>query len=226
MRLSPNYSKPTRQRSIITSALLLVLLVAGASLGEEVELKSGKKWKGAVRSIPGGIALKQGRKEKEIGWADIDWIVHRTRPFVFRSRVTPEKTRSFAEAFQKFSEALPATFQFKAPLRKNWTVQVRIFRNEENYKAYEAEHTRDSSGSSCGYFWIDPDRCLEEVVVMDLPRDPGETFDTLLHESTHLFLYLWGKAKEFDFPIWMLVILVGYKFAQHQSLGPIDHSLG
>ncbi|MHC5036684.1 MAG: DUF1570 domain-containing protein [Planctomycetota bacterium] len=177
---------------------LLSFLVPAEIRGEELHLKSGKKMKGELRSSRNGIILKVGRREKEFSWGEIDWIVHRTKKFVFWSRILPEKTRDYGEAFEQFAKALPAIFKFKAPMRKNWTRQVRIFRDEKEFLIY-----RGKDDPAMGYFRVDDDNCVEEVVMIDIARDPSETFDTLLHEGTHLMLYLWGKAKEFDFPRWI-----------------------
>jgi len=180
----------------------LTLLLPATASGDEVHLASDKVLKGDLSSTAEGVLVKAGRNETRVGWGEIDWIVVRSKGFVFRSRVTPEKTRYYVEAFERFSKALADTFKFKVKLRKNWTAQIRIFRDREGLRKYQLD-TEGVISDVYGYFRVDPENWLEEVVVLDLPRDPGETFDTLLHESTHMMLYLWGKAKNFSFPSWI-----------------------
>jgi len=176
-------------------------VLTAPSSGEEILLTSGEKLSGNLASVLGGISVTRGKTVREVSWSEIDWIRIRTRRFVFLSRVIPEKTRIYSEAFEKFARALTSTFKFKPPMRNNWTTQVRIFRDSRRFNEYRRPGGGESG--SCGFFRVDRRERVEEVVVLDIARDPGETFDTLLHEGTHLLLHLWGKAKSFTFPMWI-----------------------
>lgn len=169
---------------------------------EEVHLTSGKILKGNLSSSIDGLIVKQKRGEKIIGWRDVDWIVIERKDFTVMSRVLPDKTLYFAETFERYSNEMKNTFKFKRPKMKNWRVRIRIFRDYKSMQEYEIKSSGDTCGG-CGYFWVDIQNNVEELVIADLPRDPGETFDTLLHEGTHFILHLWGKVKSYQFPTWI-----------------------
>lgn len=190
-------------RTLVVVALLT--LAASWSAADEVILQTGKRIKGELASTPEGLVVTRGSTVTRLRWREIDWIVMKAGPVWFQSRVTPEKTRYYTEAFERFAKALEGTFKFKVTMRKNWRVRVRIFRTEADFRRYSAKTSggKDDGANTYGYFHVDPRENVEEVVLIDLARDPGETFDTLLHESTHLMTYLWGKAKNFSFPLWV-----------------------
>lgn len=200
---NPLYGFHSRNCSI--RPVLFVLILAGVltatSSGEEVLLTSGEKLSGNLASVLGGVTVTRGKAVRVVSWSEIDWIRLRTRRFVILSRVIPEKARIYSEAFEKFARALTSTFKFKPPMRNNWTTQIRIFRDRRRFNEFRRPGGGESA--SCGFFRVDRQSRVEEVVVLDIARDPGETFDTLLHEGTHLLLHLWGKAKSFTFPMWI-----------------------
>ncbi len=175
---------------------------AARKAAPELLLKSGKTVKGELRSSPAGITVVRRGKETLHAWADVDWVIHRRKQFVFHSRVRPEATVMYVEAFEQFMAALPRTFGFKAPVRRNAIPQIRMYRSRPAYKAYTVELCDgDYSDTELGYFKMTSSG--PQVVVLDEPRLPEETLDTLLHEGTHLLLHLWGAAKEFDLPVWI-----------------------
>jgi tetratricopeptide (TPR) repeat protein len=198
---SNRLASPTRSCRALT-ALLLVGLLSTSVFAQELLLVSGERLKGDLATVPGGVAVTKGKTVRKVPWAEIDWIVHRTRRFLFVSRIVPEKTRDYAEAFELFHRALTRTFNFTAPMRNNWTTQVRIYRDQRCFDDY-MQQCGGGSGGACGFFHVNARDRIEEVVVLDIARDPSQTFDTLLHEGTHLLLHLWGKAKDFEFPAWI-----------------------
>ena len=201
----PSSPRSRRYFRLLGACLLLAVVCVTRSPADEVRLKSGKTLKGTIERRVAGVAVVRGKKAVDVSWRDVDWLIIRTKRFRFLSRVDPERTRQYAAAFEAFADALAKTFKFKPKFRKNWTVQIRIFRDERAYAKYEAGPAERSNGKaqSLGFFRIDYERSLEEVVVFDDPHDPGETFDTLLHEGLHLMLHIWGKAKNFEFPRWI-----------------------
>lgn len=198
-----------KQKGRLSPALLLalsMLLIAIFCISEvkadEVLLFSGGRLEGELSSSADGLVVKGRRGEKVLEWSDVDWIIMERKEFVLMSRILPEKTRYYADAFEQFMKSMADIFRFEPPRLKNWTIRIRIFRDRKKMEAYERDSTGEVSGG-CGYFWIHHDYNVEELVITDLPREPDETFDTLLHEGTHLILYLWGKVKNFYFPTWI-----------------------
>ncbi len=181
-------------------ALVFLGWVAVPAEGQSVLLKSGKRVKGSLRSDTDGVIVTKGRTETRVPWADLDWIEMQAKHVSILSRVPPERTEYYREAFERFVHALAATFKFKARIKKSTRVQLRIFRDPTHFKKYYGEEDGDQV---FGYFGVDPKSGAKEVVVFDHPHDPAETFDTLLHESTHLMLFLWGEPKNFSFPAWI-----------------------
>lgn len=189
-----------RSGRLFFAALTLLGTLAVCAGGQSVLLTNGKRLKGALRSDASGILVAKGRTETRVPWTELDWIEMRSKHVAILSRVPPERTAYYLEAFDRFVQALAGTFKFKVRIRKSTRVQIRVFRDPRRFKAY---YGKDDADGLYGYFGVDPESGAREVVVFDHPHDPSETFDTLLHESTHLMLFLWGEPKNFSFPVWI-----------------------
>jgi hypothetical protein len=116
------------------------------------------------------------------------WSVVPAGKFKIHSQLSMIRTREFASLLQKYLQCLRTEIQL--PLDDSTgegSIPVHIYGDRKGFLAH-AQKDGGVGEHTIGYFQPGRFSGQGHIVLYDLPEDPEETLDVLLHEATHLFL--------------------------------------
>jgi hypothetical protein len=181
----------------------------------------GGKW---VSPAAVGAARQAEEKAARKRWEENEgrhpwpnrWILN-TKHFTVEANLAKADADRYATMLEAFYDYFTAAF--KVALQRR--IPVRIFRTRAEFDAYRASAKGAASEHTVGYFVPVPGK--EELVLFHDRSDTRETVATLLHECTHLLLYL--ARPEIHLPTWANEGLAEYYSAVRFDKGRVRAGL-
>ena len=108
--------------------------------------------------------------------------------FKVQSDLPLSRVREYAALLERYMDCLRKEVQVPLPSIAPGSVSVYIHRDRNAFTKHAA---RDGGAGEHTIGYFQPGSSLKpgHLVLFDMPDDPAETLDTLLHESTHFFLH-------------------------------------